>query len=256
MPRVVNKGVSINYRVEGSGPPIVFGHGLTSSSDVWYERGFVAALKPKYRLVLIDTRGHGQSDKPHDPQSYTTEKCASDIVAVLDDLGMKTATYWGYSQGGQYGYALAQHALDRVACFVIGGATAGSSNVISGNTGQGILLSSTASNEVVTGNRIGTNTTGTAALPNGSDGVTLSAGAASINPSDGPSRAERSYTPVKIGATQQEHNINGAPASPANTCERIERLPNKRDNHSGETNVLTAALMRMPKTSAGQITRK
>src|SRR5437879_13637734 len=84
----------------------------------------------------------------------------------------------------------------------------------------------------------------------------LSAGAASINPIDGPSRAERSYTPVKIGATQQEHSINGAPASPANTCERSERLPNKRDNHCGETNVLTAALMRMPKTSAGQITRK
>ena len=126
MPRVVNKGVSINYRVEGSGPPVVVGHGITSSSDVWYERGFVAALKLKYRLVLIDSRGHGQSYKPHDPQSYTTEKCASDIVAVLDDLVLKTATYWGYSQGGQYGYALAQHALDRVACFVIGGATTGS----------------------------------------------------------------------------------------------------------------------------------
>ena len=126
MPRVDNKGTSIHYRVEGDGPPLVFGHGITSSSDAWYEHGFVAALKPKYRLVLIDARGHGQSDKPHDPQSYTTEKCASDIVAVLDDLGMKSATYWGYSMGGRIGYALAQHALDRVACFVIGGATAGS----------------------------------------------------------------------------------------------------------------------------------
>ncbi len=93
-------------------------------------------MKPKYRLVLIDTRGHGQSDKPHDPQSYTTEKCASDIVAVLDDLGMKTATYWGYSQGGQYGYALAQHALDRVACFVIGGATAGSEGAFPAEPGK------------------------------------------------------------------------------------------------------------------------
>jgi pimeloyl-ACP methyl ester carboxylesterase len=126
MPRASNEGISIHYRVEGDGPPVVFGHGITSSSDVWYERGFVSALKPKYRLVLIDARGHGQSDKPHDPQSYTTEKCASDIVAVLDDLGLNTATYWGYSMGGQHGYALAQHALDRVACFVIGGATAGS----------------------------------------------------------------------------------------------------------------------------------
>ena len=124
MPRVDNKGVSIHYRVEGDGPPLVFGHGFTDSSDVWYERGFVAALTPKYRLVLIDTRGHGQSDKPHDPASYAMEKFASDVVAVLDDLGMKTATYWGYSMGGRIAYALARHALGRVACFVIGGATA------------------------------------------------------------------------------------------------------------------------------------
>jgi pimeloyl-ACP methyl ester carboxylesterase len=125
MPRVDNKGISIHYRVEGNGPPLVLGHGFTDSSDVFYERGYVAALKSSYRLVLIDARGHGQSDKPHDPQSYAAEKVASDIVTVLDDLGMKTAGYWGYSMGGRYGFALARHALDRVSCFVIGGAPAG-----------------------------------------------------------------------------------------------------------------------------------
>ena len=64
MPRVVNKGISIHYRVEGNGPPLVLGHGITDSSDVFYERGYVAALKPKYRLVLIDARGHGQAINP------------------------------------------------------------------------------------------------------------------------------------------------------------------------------------------------
>jgi pimeloyl-ACP methyl ester carboxylesterase len=93
MPRVDNKGLSIHYRVEGNGPPLVLGHGITDSSDLWYERGYVAALKPKYRLVLIDARVHGRSDKPHDPLSYAAEKVAFDIVAVLDDLGMKTAAY-------------------------------------------------------------------------------------------------------------------------------------------------------------------
>jgi pimeloyl-ACP methyl ester carboxylesterase len=124
MPRVLNNGISIHYTVEGDGPPVVFGHGFTDSSDVWYERGYVAGLKAKYRLVLMDTRGHGQSDKPHDAPSYAMEKCASDVVAVLDDLGMKTAAYWGYSMGGRIGYALARYALDRVACFVVGGAAA------------------------------------------------------------------------------------------------------------------------------------
>ena len=124
MPRVDNQGISIHYRVEGDGPPVVLGHGVTDSSDVFYERGYVAALKSKFRLVLIDTRGHGQSDKPHDPHAYTSDKVASDIVAVLDDLGMKTAVYWGYSLGGRYGFALTRYALDRVAGLVIGGAPA------------------------------------------------------------------------------------------------------------------------------------
>ena len=124
MPRVTNKGISIHYRVEGNGPPLVLQHGFSDSSEIWYERGVVAALKPKYRLVLIDARGHGQSDKPHDPPSYAPEKFASDIVAVLDDLGMKTTAYWGYSNGGWIGFAFARHALDRVECFVVGGAAA------------------------------------------------------------------------------------------------------------------------------------
>src|ERR1041384_6716132 len=84
----------------------------------------------------------------------------------------------------------------------------------------------------------------------------FSAGAASIKASDGPSRAERSYRPVKIGAAQQEQSISGAPASPAIACDRSECLPNKLCSHLGDTNVLTAALIRMPKSNAGQITRK
>jgi pimeloyl-ACP methyl ester carboxylesterase len=141
LPRVDNKGISIHYRVEGDGPSVVLGHGITDSSDVWYERGYVAALKPKYRLILIDARGHGQSDKPHEPLSYASGLVASDIVAVLDDLGMKTAAYWGYSLGGRYGFALARHALDRVACFVIGGAPASTASAYPAEPGkEGPLL--------------------------------------------------------------------------------------------------------------------
>src|SRR4029077_11002277 len=107
------------------------------------ERGFVAALKPKYRLVLIDARGHGQSDKPHDPASFTPENFASDIVSVLDDLGIKTAAYWGYSMGGWVGYTLARHALDRVACFVIGGASASTAKAFPTEPGKEDFLIAT-----------------------------------------------------------------------------------------------------------------
>ena len=124
MPHVVNDGVTIYYRVEGHGAPLVLEHGFTDSSDYWFERGYVEALKTKYHLVLIDSRGHGQSEKPHDPASYTPAKFASDIVAVLDDARIKTANYWGYSQGGWMAFCLARHAPDRIASFVAGGASA------------------------------------------------------------------------------------------------------------------------------------
>jgi pimeloyl-ACP methyl ester carboxylesterase len=143
MPRVDNKGISIHYRVEGNGPPIILQHGFSDSSETWYERGFVAALKPKHRLVLIDARGHGQSDKPHDPASFTPEKFASDILAVLDDLGVKTAAYWGYSMGGWIGFALARHALDRVECFVLGGASAGTAKAFPTEPGKEDFLIAT-----------------------------------------------------------------------------------------------------------------
>ena len=140
MPHVVNKGISIHYKVEGNGPPLVLQHGFGDSSETWYERGFVAALKPKYRVVLIDARGHGQSDKPHDPPFFAPEKFASDIVAVLDDLSMKTTAYWGYSMGGWMGFALARYALDRVACFVLGGASAGTASAFPTEPGKEDVL--------------------------------------------------------------------------------------------------------------------
>ncbi len=61
-----NRGVRIHYQVEGDGPPLVLQHGLFWSVAGWSRVGYVDALKPHYRLILIDARGHGVSDKPHD----------------------------------------------------------------------------------------------------------------------------------------------------------------------------------------------
>ena len=68
MPYVDNDGVKIHYHVEGNGPDIVMQHGLTNSMQNWYAYGFVEELKKSNRLILIDARGHGKSDKPHDPE--------------------------------------------------------------------------------------------------------------------------------------------------------------------------------------------
>jgi hypothetical protein len=58
------------------------------------ERGYVAALKPNYRLVISTLAATGKAINPRS-SIYTVEKVASDIVAVLGDLGMKTAAYGG-----------------------------------------------------------------------------------------------------------------------------------------------------------------
>src|SRR5262245_45998141 len=124
MPYVTNRGVRIYYDVEGAGPPLVLQHGYTLNSEPWHSFGYMNSLKPHFRLVLVDARGHGASDKPHDRASYVWPISISDILAVVDDLGIERAAFWGYSMGGAIVLGLAQHAPNTVSALIVGGATA------------------------------------------------------------------------------------------------------------------------------------
>ena len=117
-----NRGIRIHYRVEGEGPPLVLQHGFTQSVDDWYEFGYVDALKRDYRLILVDARGHGRSDKPHDPSADGLDKRVADVTSVVDAIGLAKAHFWGYSMGGWIGFGMAKYAPGRVDCLVIGGA--------------------------------------------------------------------------------------------------------------------------------------
>ena len=128
MPYVDNSGVSIHYHVEGDGPPLVMQHGLTNSLQTWYAYGFVEELQKDYRLILVDARGHGRSSKPHDPKDYDLKLRVSDILAVMDDLGVDKAHYMGYSMGGRIGFGIVMHALDRFHSLIIGGISADTPN--------------------------------------------------------------------------------------------------------------------------------
>ena len=79
MPYAQSSGSRIHYRVEGTGPPIVMVHGFSDSLVDWYEAVYVDALRDDYRLVLIDCRGHGLSDKPHAQEAYTVEMRVVDV---------------------------------------------------------------------------------------------------------------------------------------------------------------------------------
>ena len=121
MPSVQSEGIRINYTVEGEGSPILLHHGLTGSSADWSYRHYVDALRDDYKLIRIDARGHGLSDKPHDPEAYRLEAMVNDVRAILDDLGINRVHYWGYSMGGRVGFGMARYALDRLKSLTIGG---------------------------------------------------------------------------------------------------------------------------------------
>lgn len=122
MPCVNNQGVRIHYEVEGKGPPLVLLHGLGGSLEMWRETGHVEALKQNYRLILIDARGHGVSDRPHDPEAYVMKLMVTDVVAVLDNVNVSKAHFLGYSMGGVIGFGIAKYIPERFCTLIIGGA--------------------------------------------------------------------------------------------------------------------------------------
>jgi len=121
MSYAINKGVRIHHEIVGNGPPLILQHGFTQSIKDWHRAGYVEALKPHYQLILVDARGHGESDKPHDAAAYTLSSRVNDIVAVMDSIGILRASYWGYSMGGWIGFGMAMEARARLRAIIIGG---------------------------------------------------------------------------------------------------------------------------------------
>ena len=122
MPYATNPddGVRVYYEVEGEGLPLALGHGGTQSGRIWREFGYVAALSDHYQLILIDLRGHGKSDTPETPAAYMARRLAGDVIAVLDELEIDHAHYWGYSYGAWIGYRLGAYYPQRVRSLILG----------------------------------------------------------------------------------------------------------------------------------------
>jgi pimeloyl-ACP methyl ester carboxylesterase len=128
MPYASNEGVRIRYEVEGSGPPLLLHIGFIGGLDDWADAGYVAPLARHFRVLRLDPRGQGQSDKPYDPAAYAASFRVGDVLAVLDAEGIERVHFWGYSLGGWVGFALGTFAPDRVASLIVGGAQPFSDN--------------------------------------------------------------------------------------------------------------------------------
>jgi pimeloyl-ACP methyl ester carboxylesterase len=123
MPYAENDGVRLYFEVEGDGPPLVLHSGGAQRLQDWRreELDYVQALRDEYQLILMDPRGHGQSDKPHDAAAYAYQTRLQDVKAVLDTVGVERAHFWGYSMGAQVGFGLGTFAPERVRSLILGG---------------------------------------------------------------------------------------------------------------------------------------
>ncbi len=108
----------------GDGDAVVFHGGITDSVDLVRASNIANALQDlpeEFRLVYVDHRGVGRSDKPHDTEAYAMPLRVADAVAVLDALGLERAHFIGNSWGGRLGFGIGEHASERVLSLVIGG---------------------------------------------------------------------------------------------------------------------------------------
>jgi pimeloyl-ACP methyl ester carboxylesterase len=106
-----------------SAPTVLCVHGFASSCrDNWVATGWVRDLTAAgFRVLGVDQRGHGLSDKPHDPHDYTMDALVGDLLVVLETHLLDSVLYAGYSLGGRVGWQLLVDAPDRVARGVLGG---------------------------------------------------------------------------------------------------------------------------------------
>jgi pimeloyl-ACP methyl ester carboxylesterase len=121
MPELDRDGVAIHYELHGPAdkdvPAILLSHGYGATCRMW--DGQVAALAHRYRAILWDMRGHGQSGDPADAARYSQALTVADMAAVLDACGETRAVIGGLSLGGVMSLAFNLAHPDRVRALML-----------------------------------------------------------------------------------------------------------------------------------------
>jgi len=104
-------------------PVVMAVHGFASSTrDTWVSTGWLHdLLAAGFRVLAVDQRGHGLSEKPHTPDAYTMDALVADIEAILDTYMIDPVRYLGYSLGARVGWHVAAELPLRVERAVLGG---------------------------------------------------------------------------------------------------------------------------------------
>jgi len=125
MTQFTTNGVTLAFDDFGprEAPPIVLVHGFSSNrNENWRRVGWYGTLeRRRLRCLAFDSRGHGESDKPHDPAAYARESLVGDIFALMDHAGIAKADLMGYSMGARLALAAALARPERLHNLIIGG---------------------------------------------------------------------------------------------------------------------------------------
>jgi len=120
MPIAKVNGININYRLEGTGEPLVMISGLSMTLSQW--RRQVPSFKKQYQVITFDNRGVGRTDKPQGP--YSAKMMAEDTIQLMDYLKIERAHILGGSMGTLIAQEIAINYPERVMKLIFSGAWA------------------------------------------------------------------------------------------------------------------------------------
>jgi pimeloyl-ACP methyl ester carboxylesterase len=103
-------GIRVWYAEFGRGEPVLLLHGGLANSNYWGNQ--VPALAESYRVIVVDSRGHGRST--HDERPYGYDLMASDVLGLMDFLKLPKAAVVGWSDGAILGLDIAIHHPERL----------------------------------------------------------------------------------------------------------------------------------------------
>ncbi|HXQ49983.1 MAG TPA: alpha/beta hydrolase [Stellaceae bacterium] len=103
-------GIRIWYAEFGRGEPVILLHGGLANANYWGNQ--VPALAKRYRVIVMDSRGHGRSTRDAQPFGY--DLMASDVLALMDRLKIRKAAIVGWSDGAILGLDIAIHHPERL----------------------------------------------------------------------------------------------------------------------------------------------
>ena len=118
-------GVRLHFELHGpeNGAPIILVHGFASDYHLnWVGTRWQETLTGNgFRVIGLDCRGHGASDKPHEEAAYAVEVMTGDVVRLLDHVDVASSAYLGYSMGARIGLEVVMEHPERVTRAVLGG---------------------------------------------------------------------------------------------------------------------------------------